>query len=213
MCGNEVTTNRSRLRCVLPFEAEPAELHVLRRAVREQLTHWGFKALADEVQLAVTELATNVIKHVGAGAAATLVMEPGDVSLRLELHDKSEAVPTVMAPECGDESGRGLRLLAALAADWGTILTATGKAVWCELAVGPGGQCHRIRRASAVLDGYRQMTGGPDLASLSRLPVLQESVIDLITDLLHCLVDQGGDPDAILDRAQMHFEADEADAA
>ncbi|MBT2493867.1 ATP-binding protein [Streptomyces sp. ISL-96] len=208
MHGYEVT--EPRLRCVLPFEAEPAELHVLRAAVREQLTRWGIQSLADEVQLVVTELATNVIKHVGEGAAATLVMESAEDRLRVELHDKSHVVPSPAEPECGDECGRGLHLLTALAVDWGTVLTATGKAVWCELALGPDEQCRRIRRASVVLDGYRRMTGAYGFASVGRLPVLEESATDLIADLLHWLAAQGSDPDGVLDRAQMHFEADAA---
>ncbi|MFD8741176.1 ATP-binding protein, partial [Streptomyces sp. NPDC059618] len=41
---------------------------------------------------------------------------------------------------------------------------------------------------------------------------LAESAIALIADLLHWSAARGHDPDDILDRAQMHYEA-EADAA
>ncbi|MGW0562602.1 ATP-binding protein [Streptomyces sp. NPDC003016] len=178
--------------------------------MREQLTRWGIQPLVDEVQLTVTELATNVIKHVGEGAAATLVMELVEGRLRVELHDKSHAVPSTAEPECGDECGRGLHLVAAMAADWGTILTATGKIVWCELTLGPDQQCRRVQRATAVLESYRRMTVGSGFTGVRCSFVLEESATDLIADLLHWLAAQGADPDGVLDRAQMHFEADAA---
>ncbi|MFF3245042.1 ATP-binding protein [Streptomyces sp. NPDC002870] len=212
MCGNEVANTRSRLRFVLPFVAEPAELHVLRTAVREQLAHWGFQALEDEVQLAVTELAANVIKHVGAGAAATLVMEPSEARLRVELHDKSSAVPTLRDPDCEGECGRGLHLLEALAAEWGTAVTAAGKGVWCEIALGSVPRLRQLRRAVAALEHYRGEAGPVGMRQVRNLVILEDAATDLIADLLHWVAAQGGDPDELLDRALMHYEA-EAQAA
>ncbi|WP_455353544.1 ATP-binding protein [Streptomyces sp. SYSU K217416] len=199
-----------RLRCVLPFEAEPAELRAVRAVVREQLALWGMPGLADEALLAVTELATNVIKHVGEGTVATLVLERNEYRLRVELHDKSHTVPSAMLPVCDEECGRGLHLLAAMATDWGTVLTASGKAVWCEFSIKAGSLCSRVQRASAVLDVYRSMTNGPALVGNRRGRAMEESVTDLIADVLHWLAAQGGDPDDILDRAQIHFEAEAA---
>ncbi|KUF17184.1 ATP-binding protein [Streptomyces silvensis] len=201
-----------RLRCVLPFEATPAELRLLREVVRRNLEHWGAQSVTDEAELIATELATNVIKHVGAGAAATLVLEPRDDRLRVEVHDKSHVVPA-MRLICGEEEcGRGLHLLAALCEEWGTLLTSAGKAVWCELSLEPARLCMRGRRAVMVLEEYRRVAGASTAAPT--FAVLEESVTDLIADLLHWLVAQGGDPDEMLGRARMHFEAEaEADAA
>ncbi|WP_330349506.1 ATP-binding protein [Streptomyces sp. NBC_00582] len=200
-----------RLRYVLPFEAEPAELTGVRRAVRDALSQWGAAALAPDAELAVTELATNVIKHVGEGAAVTLVLEPKDDRLRVELHDKSHAVPTLIQAGWEGECGRGLHLVASMCLDWGTLLTATGKAVWCELSLESARHCVRVQRAAAVLTEYRRVAGTSSVA-VPTYAVLEESVTDIIADLLHWLTAQGGDPDDVLDRAQMHFEA-EAEAA
>lgn len=210
MCGDEATAEG--LRCVLAFEAEPAGLLLLRRTVRDQLAEWGMPALSDEVQLAVTELASNVIKHVGEGVPSALVMEPREGVLRVEVHDTSHAVPAIRDPQCGAECGRGLHLLAGMSADWGTAQTATGKAVWCEFAIeaAADGHCLRVRRAMSVMENYRHAVHGRQSLGVGRLPVLEESATELIADLLHWLSAQGGDPDAILDRAQMHFEADAA---
>jgi hypothetical protein len=191
----------------MPFEAAPAELRLLRRRVRCALGQWGAAAVADEVELAVTELATNVVKHVGEGAAATLVLEPRRDRLRVELHDKSHEVPTSGSGNCEEECGRGLHLLSAMSLDWGTLLTATGKAVWCEISLDSALHCRRVQRAAVVLDEYRRVIGA-DSAVVPSYAVLEESVTDVIADLLHWLAAQGGDPDEALDRAQMHFEAE-----
>ncbi|MFJ1543562.1 ATP-binding protein [Streptomyces sp. NPDC088246] len=200
--------NSSQLRSVLPFEAEPAAVRELRRAVRGQLAEWCLPAFAEEAELAVSELAANVIKHVGRGVAATLVLEAVGDRLRIELHDKSYRVPVLGTVACDDECGRGLHLLAGMAADWGTLLTATGKAVWCELSADPELQCRRVQRAEAALTKYRGDVGAPPLLQSRSAQILEESAIDLIADLLHWVTAQGGDPDGLLDRAQMHFEAE-----
>lgn len=210
MPGYEVT--EPQLRCVLPFEAAPAEVRLLRRTVVKQLSRWGTPVAADEAELLVTELATNVVKHVGEGASATLILEWRGERLRLEVHDKSQAVPSLRAADCDEECGRGLHLLAALAVDWGTVLTAVGKAVWCEISIGSGQSCRRIERAVETLENYQGPSGGAALQRRGREVGLEESAVELIADLLHWTASRGLDPDDILDRAQMHYEA-EADAA
>ncbi|NUR00321.1 MAG: ATP-binding protein [Streptomyces sp.] len=210
MPGYEVT--EPRLRSVLPFEAAPAEVRLLRKAAITQLSRWGMPIVADEAELLVTELATNVVKHVGEGAPASLILEWRGERLRLEVHDKSQAVPSPVTADCGAECGRGLHLLAALSADWGTLLTAAGKAVWCEIPISAGRPCRRIERAAEVLENYQGVSRGLALLGSSRKAGLEESAVELIADLLHWTTARGHDPDDILDRAQMHYEA-EVDAA
>jgi len=211
MPEDEVT--ETRLRCVLPFEAVPGEVRLLRRAAVRQLGRWGMPAAAEEAELLVTELATNVIKHVGEGATATLILECRGEVLRLEVHDKSRAAPKLKAAGCEEECGRGLHLLAALAADWGTVITAVGKAVWCEISSGAGRACRRIERAVDALERYQAVGGAvTGLPGRGRDAGLDESAVELIADLLHWTAARGHDPDDILDRAQMHYEA-EAEAA
>jgi len=206
MPGYEVT--EPRLRCVLPFGAVPAEVGLLRRAVVRQLGRWGMPVAAYEAELLVTELATNVVKHVGEGAAGTLILEWRDERLRLEVHDKSRSIPSLESAGCDDECGRGLHLVAALAMDWGTVLTAAGKAVWCEIPLSAGRSCRRVERAVGALENYQ---AGGQSAALKGIG-LEESAIELIADLLHWSAACGHDPDDFLDRAQMHYEA-ELDAA
>ncbi|WP_445515635.1 ATP-binding protein [Streptomyces sp. NEAU-174] len=196
-------------RCIVPFGAEPPELVNLRRAVKAELTAWGMSALAEEAQLIATELASNVIKHVGQGSVATLVLDAGPSQLRMELHDKSGKEPQHLHPACDEESGRGLQILGALSTTWGTVRTTVGKAVWCELPLALDETRRRIQRVTTVMETYGLAVGSP-AAWLTHRAVLEESATSLILDMLHWLRAQGLDPDDILDRAQTHFEAEAA---
>lgn len=206
MPGYKVT--EPRLRCVLPFEAAPAEVRLLRRAAVRQLNRWGVPAVADEAELLVAELATNVVKHVGEGTSATLILEWRGERLRLEVHDRSPVVPSASGLGCDEERGRGLHLLAALAMDWGTVLTTAGKAVWCEISAAAQGACLRVERAVEALESYQRARLGAVLRGHGRDIGLEESAVELIADLLHWTAARGDDPDGLLDRAQMHFEAE-----
>ncbi|MFD4695625.1 ATP-binding protein [Streptomyces sp. NPDC058463] len=129
----------------------------LRRAVRAELSPWGLAGLAGEAELVVTELATNVVKHVGVGTAATLVVEIRADAIHVEIHDTSHETPALAEAGCTSECGRGLHLLAGMARDWGTRVTASGKAVWCELPLHDDGGWARVQRARVVLGKYREL--------------------------------------------------------
>jgi len=198
-------------RCVLPFAAGGAQLQNLREAVRVHLAQWCVPALVDEAQLVVTELAANVIKHVGEGAAATLIMELNEDRLRIELHDTSSTLPVIADAGCDSECGRGLYLVAAMAADCAASLTAVGKVVWCELSLVPGHDRTRSRRAAAVLRCYCDEAGVRAPASAARvvsLPLVEEIASALISDLLYWLAMRGGSVDDVLSRAQAPCEAE-----
>ncbi|WP_217179807.1 ATP-binding protein [Streptomyces sp. AC495_CC817] len=210
MFGYEVT--EPQLRCVLPFEAAPTEVSLLRKAATAQLKRWGMDGNVEEVALLITELATNVLKHVGDGASATLILETRSERLRLEVHDKSRVVPSPRGLDCAAECGRGLHLLATLALDWGTEHTAGGKAVWCEVLLDPAHYCRRIARAVAALSGYRRVRGQAITPGGRKAAGLEEPAIELIADLLHWTTSLGCDPDDVLDLAQTYYEA-QADAA
>ncbi|BAU83532.1 hypothetical protein SLA_2609 [Streptomyces laurentii] len=199
-----------RVRCVLPFEAVPGEVRLLRRAVRSTLGQWGARCAADEAELVVTELATNVIKHAGEGAPATLVLEMDGSRLRLELHDLSPVLPVAEpgSPEvCDAECGRGLHLLAAMSVEWGALLMERGKLVWCELPLVTDVVSARADRAASALEAYRALMGVRGSVAAARSRVNQTAAVSLIADLLVWFEQQGSDPDDALDRAQQLYEA------
>lgn len=115
------------------FEAEltavPEAVPLLRHAVRAHLR----RECAD-VELAVSELLGNVVRHVGPGAPVRLRVSGDGTTTRVEVTDRTgDAVPAPRSPSPDEESGRGLALLEALAVRWGVVRGAGGKTVWCEL--------------------------------------------------------------------------------
>lgn len=119
---------------VLQAVAQPRVVAALRHRVAAHLEAWGLPELADTARLCVSELLTNVIRHVGAGSAVTLRLWMVDAGPRLELTDPDPgAVPVLRHPPQEAESGRGLALLDALTARWGVTRNLDSKTTWCDL--------------------------------------------------------------------------------
>ena len=89
--------------------------------------------ICDTVALLVSEVATNALVH-GAGDVEVRVLQR-DGRLRVEVSDGSPELPRPRAVGPDAEGGRGLALVDALATDWGTATSATGKVVWFEVAL------------------------------------------------------------------------------
>ncbi|MBV7699010.1 ATP-binding protein [Streptomyces sp. TRM70350] len=115
---------------VLELLALPKAVPEARRAVRDHL-----RAPCPEVQLCVSELLTNVIRHLGEGTPVTVrLYHAPDGRIRLEVTDPdARAWLVARTPDETDETGRGLLLLDAVARRWGVWLSPVGKTVWCEL--------------------------------------------------------------------------------
>ncbi len=80
-------------------------------------------------RLAVSELLSNVVKHVG-DPRCELRVECAAGFVRLQVRDRSMAVPAITVPDWAAESGRGLWLLQTVAPNWGYICFPGGKSVW-----------------------------------------------------------------------------------
>ncbi|MHA5053127.1 ATP-binding protein [Streptomyces sp. SD15] len=109
-----------------------------RRLTAQQLHDWGFPhsgELNDAAAQVVAELAANAVTHgrvPGRSFLLRLVRE--SATLRIEVTDAcGERRPEIRQLEPEGESGRGLRLVEALATDWGVTDRALGKTVWAEL--------------------------------------------------------------------------------
>ncbi|WP_019075494.1 ATP-binding protein [Streptomyces hokutonensis] len=110
--------------------AVPKAVPELRAAVRAR-----FGEACSEVQLCVSELVSNVIRHVGEGTPIRLrVSGAADGRIRVEVTDPDpRALPVLLHATDDDESGRGLALLDAVALRWGVEQGVGGKTVWCEV--------------------------------------------------------------------------------
>ncbi|MFV2172766.1 ATP-binding protein [Actinomadura sp. LOL_011] len=86
-------------------------------------------------RLVVTELVTNVHKHVGIGfVVVRIVLDEPEQPVRLEVWDEGDALPVVRPENHDAAGGRGLPLIIELVRAWGVRpLYETGKIVWCAL--------------------------------------------------------------------------------
>lgn len=197
----------------IPFDAEPREVAALRRIMRLHLMRWGLPGVVASAQLCVSELVTNVIKHVGVGTPTTLTVSMNGTNLRLEVRDPAvDEIPTVLPDDVGAYGGRGLALVAAMATKWGVCLGSTEKTTWCELATGltaPHGHVpdHRVVRADGLLEAYSVEGAVLPGSHESFVARATDRAVNLITDVLHWIQAHGLDPAAELERAQACFEA------
>ncbi|CAM5345712.1 GAF domain-containing protein OS=Streptomyces alboniger OX=132473 GN=CP975_30000 PE=4 SV=1 [Streptomyces alboniger] len=117
------------------FALDPREVGRARELVRGQLRAWSLQTLTDTTELLVSELLTNVVRHSRSSRVDLRLVRSG--TLMCEVEDDNHTLPTLLDAGPGDESGRGLRVISALAREWGTSRTNYGKTVWFELALPP----------------------------------------------------------------------------
>lgn len=117
----------------LSLSAGPEIVPVARRFVVDQLQRWRVRSeLREDAALIASELVTNALRY-GPPPIMLDISLAGD-RVRLSVADSSPEAPHAVAPVFLAESGRGLALLQALSASWGSEIDALGKRVWCELA-------------------------------------------------------------------------------
>ncbi|MFE2909898.1 SpoIIE family protein phosphatase, partial [Streptomyces olivaceus] len=99
------------------------------------LTSWRFPAdLHDLGVLATSELVANSLQH--GTPPMRLRLRRTDRRLTIEVTDGDDHLPRRRRAEPGDESGRGIAIVATIASNWGSRRTpGGGKAVWCEFVL------------------------------------------------------------------------------
>jgi two-component sensor histidine kinase len=122
--GTDVRTTR-------PLRNHPSSSGAARRFVEEMLAGHDDDAKATAVLL-TSELVTNALLHGRFPCSVTVAW--GDDTIRVEVADRSDALPApVEAPEDAD-AGRGLIVVEALAKRWGAHPRSHGgKVVWFEV--------------------------------------------------------------------------------
>ncbi|WP_405881850.1 ATP-binding protein [Streptomyces sp. NBC_01136] len=114
----------------------PRGARLARLLAVEQLRSWGLPLEA--ASQIVAELATNAATHGRvAGRDFRLTLYVVGDTLRIEVTDtRGDRLPHLDSPEPEAESGRGLVLVAALAARWGVVLgPPPRKTVWADVDV------------------------------------------------------------------------------
>ncbi|MGW7427256.1 ATP-binding SpoIIE family protein phosphatase [Streptomyces sp. NPDC054813] len=102
------------------------------------LTSWRFPVeLHDLGVLATSELVANSLQH--GTPPMRLRLRRTDRRLIIEVTDGDDHLPRRRRAEPGDESGRGIAIVATIASGWGSRRTpGGGKAVWCEFVLPKG---------------------------------------------------------------------------
>ncbi|MFE9453149.1 SpoIIE family protein phosphatase [Streptomyces sp. NPDC006739] len=102
------------------------------------LTSWRFPPdLHDLGVLATSELVANSLQH--GIPPMRLRLRRTDRRLTIEVTDGDDHLPRRRRAEPGDESGRGIAIVATIASNWGSRRTpGGGKAVWCEFLLPRG---------------------------------------------------------------------------
>ncbi|WP_037913506.1 ATP-binding protein [Actinacidiphila yeochonensis] len=114
--------------------SEPASAATARRMALSVVRRWGLPHLAEVVELLVSELVGNAVRHTGARTFG-LRMHRRRGCVRVEVRDPSRSLPCLMPVRPMDVSGRGLFLVNELSDRWGVDLQARGKTTWFELRV------------------------------------------------------------------------------
>ena len=116
---------------MLPDPTAPANT---RRWLRDMLTDSGLaRELLDDTLLVVDELVMNAVVHAATPISVTL--EYSVNACRCSVSDRCATGPLPRVVERADGSGRGLRLVNAIASTWGVERSHTGTTVWAEIAI------------------------------------------------------------------------------
>jgi anti-sigma regulatory factor (Ser/Thr protein kinase) len=117
----------------LTYPSEPRSCGLARNAVLNFCRAQGLTDLTEDAVLLTSELVGNAVEH--AGTPITLTAESRSGQLRVWVTDDNalRAIRGKAEPELLDERGRGLLVVDAIAAEWGTTRQGTGKSVWFRL--------------------------------------------------------------------------------
>ncbi|WP_329384188.1 ATP-binding protein [Streptomyces sp. NBC_01351] len=121
------------------FSCTPRGARLARRLALVELHDWGIPestALSADAGLLIAELTSNAVTHGRVpGRGFELRMTLLEEVLRVEVSDpRGDRRPAVRPHAYQAESGYGLRIVEALAVDWGVTDRVIGKTVWAELA-------------------------------------------------------------------------------
>jgi anti-sigma regulatory factor (Ser/Thr protein kinase) len=114
------------------FPHEPQSVPAARRFAINVLRGTSADIL-EAIELMVSELATNCIRHTNSGFDLTIIRSGRDI--RVEATDRAGGTPTMRSPKPTDPSGRGLKIIDMLSAGWGVDSEASeGKTVWFTIS-------------------------------------------------------------------------------
>lgn len=135
----------------LVLGALPSAVPCARLHARQVVWEWGLNALAEVVELVVSELVTNAVQ----ASEALRAVQPYPPTVQFWLHasasqvliqvwDAFHLLPTHQEPALDEEHGRGLLLVESLSVEWGAyrLEGGNGKVVWARVGLTNGDSFH-----------------------------------------------------------------------
>ncbi|MEU6194538.1 ATP-binding protein [Streptomyces sp. NPDC047061] len=104
-----------------------------RQFVHAALLDWKMPELADTAELVVSELASNAVMHARRASFRVTVVRLDDDRARVVVIDHSCDLPQSVDARADEAHGRGLAIVEAVSAQWGTEPLNWGKKVWADL--------------------------------------------------------------------------------
>lgn len=116
----------------LVLAPDPAAVRRARALVRQVSREAGLSDdVVDSAVLLTSEAVTNAVLH--AGTPVDVVVQVDASMARVEIYDGDPALPVVVRAGPLAVSGRGLRMIEALAEAWGVQQSGGGKCLWFEI--------------------------------------------------------------------------------
>jgi anti-sigma regulatory factor (Ser/Thr protein kinase) len=113
------------------FPGVAASVPAARRFVMQAMTDLGAGRACDDAVSLVSELATNAVLH--AHSEFTINVTRLGETVRIRVYDLSPVLPRPRTYGADSTTGRGLRLIATIASDWGVDRQGPGKSIWFDL--------------------------------------------------------------------------------
>jgi anti-sigma regulatory factor (Ser/Thr protein kinase) len=126
-----MTSLRSALRATIDLPPVARSVPAARRVLVQLLTAWSVPVFSDDAALLVTELVTNVVRHVAGQATLTVEVSLAEPVLHVAVIDSSSTLPALRDRTA--DGGHGLWLLGEVADRWGSEEHGDGKRTWFEL--------------------------------------------------------------------------------
>ena len=118
----------------MSLAAQPISASRARAFDRLHLGEHLLSYLTDDVELVVSELATNAMVH--ARTPFRVCLQAFETTLLLEVEDRSQTGLVGVVAQVFDTGGRGVSIVKLLSRDWGVnARTGGGKSVWAEFGL------------------------------------------------------------------------------
>ncbi|MEU6536437.1 ATP-binding protein [Streptomyces sp. NPDC047000] len=119
----------------LDYTPTTRSVPLARQRVARLAVEWGYRARADDIAVVASEVLTNALLHGSLRDRLIRVRLAADAAgLRIEVSDpRGERLPEARDACHGEQFGRGLAIVGALADKWGVCPRGgVGKTVWAE---------------------------------------------------------------------------------